>query len=227
MKYAILTKSCHCAKGLNMTNNKSKKKKRWLEWYAKYVLESVFPNRFYQLDDDERPDLQSLTLNVGIEVTSAVSSIVRENDGLFSRLTFQNPTPKNRERSLNRIRSMGGKYYDEGYMINWAGERDIKEVYSAFEDKLTKLNNGTYTIFAKQYVFIAENDLITYDYDIKEIYLELKKRQEGSTIRFDSVFLLIDWCILVEINIEAGENQQYRIDNYRALADKAFQMVNG
>lgn len=208
--------------------NKSnaKHKLRWEECYAKLVLEKVFPNRFFDLKIEDKPDLQNDSLDIGVEVTSAVPPVAKENDSLFSKLTFQNPTPEQRERNLNRIRSLGGQYYDEGVMFCWTGVRNICEVYSAFENKLKKLNGGGYTSFSKQYVFIVENDITILRDDLSKIHSELNRRQTSYSARFDSVFLNYDRSLLFEFDLNSGEYHQYRIDDYETLATEAYNMVH-
>lgn len=207
--------------------NSSDTKLRWEECYAKLMLEKLFPDRFYQLSIVDKPDLQNPDINIGIEVTTAIPSKVKENDRLFSRLTHDDGNPKHRERSLNRVAQLGGEYYEEGYMFSWAGTRDIKEVYSALENKLTKLNSGKYTPFEKQYVFITENDISIKLDCLNEIHAKFSKMQNSFSVHFDSVFLNINYSLLIEFDMKLGKDYIYRIDDFESLTDKAYHMVNG
>lgn len=210
-----------------MANIKCKNQKlRWDECCAKLVLESVFPNRFSQLVIRDKPDLQNDSLDVGIEVTSAVPPIIKENDSLFSRLTFQNPTTEQKERSLNRVRYLGGQYYDEGYMFSWAGERNISEVYAAYNNKLTKLNSGGYAPFSNQYLFLTERDIIIYPNNLNEIHNEFSRRQTQFLTGFNSVFLNLDYSLLIEFDMISHKHYQYNFEDFEALADMAFHMAN-
>ena len=122
---------------------------------------------------------------------------------------------------------MGGQYYDEGVMFSWAGVRDICEVYSAFENKLKKLNGGGYESFEKQYVFITENDISIQLDDLSKIHSEFSRRQLPYSARFDSVFLNYNQSLLIEFDLKAGEYHQYSIEDYETLADQSYHMVNG
>lgn len=48
------------------------------EAFASYVLKRVFPGKFDSLINADKPDLQSLQLDIGIEVTTAESSREKE-----------------------------------------------------------------------------------------------------------------------------------------------------
>ena len=204
----------------------AKQKLRWEECYAKLVLEKVFPDRFFDLKIEDKPDLQSTVLDVGIEVTTAIPDRVIENDRLFSRLTHDDGNPEHRNRNLNRVQQKGGQYYDEGVMFCWTGVRNICEVYSAFENKIKKLNGGGYKLFSKQYVFIVENDITIQRDDLSKIHSELNRRQTSFSARFDSVFLNYDRSLLFEFDLNSGEYHQYRIDDYETLATEAYNMVH-
>lgn len=66
--------------------NSSVSKLRWEECCAKLILERVFPERFGTLTISDKPDLQNLTLDVGIEVTTAESKAEKEMDKMFEAL---------------------------------------------------------------------------------------------------------------------------------------------
>ena len=64
--------------------NKSKsnigehEKYRYEECYAKILLERVYPEMYTDLSILDKPDLQNDVLQLGVEVTSAVPSYLRE-----------------------------------------------------------------------------------------------------------------------------------------------------
>ena len=83
-------------------------KLRWEECCAKLILERVFPERFGVLTISDKPDLQNLTLDVGIEVTTAESKAEREMDHLFSLLKNNKGTIEKKKRDKDRIEQLGG-----------------------------------------------------------------------------------------------------------------------
>ena len=206
--------------------NSSVPKLRWEECCAKLILERVFPERFGTLTISDKPDLQNFTLDVGIEVTTAESKAEREMDHLFSLLTNNKGTIEQRKRNKDRIEQLGGEYDDRGILSGPAELWDNRRIYSALENKLIKLNNGTYRTFAKQYVIITDPRGIDLD-EMSEVYSELNKRQEQFAIKFDSVFLYCFDGAIDEYDMQSGEYHRYRIDDIGSLADEARQMLKG
>lgn len=206
--------------------NSSVPKLRWEECCAKLILERVFPERFGTLTISDKPDLQNLTLDVGIEVTTAESKAEREMDHLFSLLTNNQGTFEQRKRNKDRIEQLGGEYDDRGILSGSAELWDNRRIYSALENKLIKLNNGTYRTFAKQYVFITDPRGIYLD-EMSELHSELNKRQEQFAIKFDSVFLYCFDDAIDEYDMKSGECRRYKIDDIRSIANEARQMIKG
>ena len=121
-----------------MNNNLNKRKYRWEECFAKVVLEQTFPDRFFQLEIVDKPDLQNTLFDVGVEVTTAVAETEKEKDRLFSRLVHECGTTVQRTRSKERIRQLGGTYNDIGVMTSWVDFRGLSRVYATLETKLAK-----------------------------------------------------------------------------------------
>ena len=202
------------------------KKYRWEECYAKLVLEQVLPSRFYQLDILDKPDLQNINADVGVEVTTALSESDMEKDHLFSQLEQKRGTEAQRERSKERIRQLGGIYRDEGVMASWVKYMDLTRFLSALEDKLAKLNAGGYREFDNQFVFITDINMIKSD-EMNEIWAEIAKRQEAFSKRFDSVFLYLYGGRLIEFDMKTGDVQCYVIPNVKYMAEKAYRISKG
>lgn len=113
--------------------------KHWEECFAKLVLEKVLPDRFFQLEIADKPDLQNTCASIGVEVTTAVGKAEKEKDHLFSLLVQKLGTPEQQRKSKERIRQLGGIYCEEGAMVSWVGYRDLAGIYSSLEDKLKSL----------------------------------------------------------------------------------------
>lgn len=58
----------------------------WHECFAKIMLEYVLPKEFHELKIKDKPDLQNILLDIGIEVTTAVDEKDLEMDSLFTYL---------------------------------------------------------------------------------------------------------------------------------------------
>lgn len=206
--------------------NSSVPKLRWEECCAKLILERVFPKRFGTLTISDKPDLQNLTLDIGVEVTTAVSKAEKEMDHLYSLLTNYRGTNEQRKRNIERIKQLGGEYDDRGMLLGPTELWDNRRIYEALENKLIKLNNGTYRTFAKQYVFITDPRGIYLD-EMSEVHLELSKRQEQFAVKFDSVFIYCFDGAIDEYDMLSGAYHRYRIDDIGSIANEARQMING
>lgn len=206
--------------------NSSAHKLRWEECYAKLITERIFPERFGTLTISDKPDLQNLTLDVGIEVTTAESKAEKEMDHLYSLLKNNKGTNEQRKRNIERIEQLGGEYDDRGMLLGPTELWDNRRIYEALENKLIKLNNGTYRTFAKQYVFITDPRGIYLD-EMSEVHLEFSKRQEQFAVKFDSVFLYCFDGVIDEYDMQSGEYCRYRIDDIGSIANEARQMING
>lgn len=206
--------------------NSSAPKLRWEECYAKLILERVFPKRFGTLTISDKPDLQNLTLDVGIEVTTAESKAEKEMNHLHSLLTNNKGTIEQRKRNKDRIEQLGGEYDDRGMLLGPTDLWDNRRIYETLENKLIKLNNDTYRTFVKQYVFITDPRGIYLD-EMSEVHLELSKRQEQFAVKFDSVFLYCFDGVIDEYDMQSGEYCRYRIDDIGSIANEARQMING
>ena len=70
----------------------------YYECYAKIILEALFSDRYETLSLADKPDLQNLKKDIGIEVTTAVDSKRREAEKLW--YTIANGSPREEARDL-------------------------------------------------------------------------------------------------------------------------------
>lgn len=111
--------------------NKSKsnigehEKYRYEECYAKILLERVYPEIYTDLSILDKPDLQNEVLQVGVEVTSAVPSSLREVKACWIKANNTNDM-KIKSKYVKRMEQLGYKY--TGGMQNWLKE-DIEQLY--------------------------------------------------------------------------------------------------
>lgn len=82
-------------------------KRDYNECYAKVVLESLYPEQFNGLVLADKPDLQSPSNNIGIEVTVAEKKETLEAENLYSQLPYTDFSEK--QRKIERIRQCGWK----------------------------------------------------------------------------------------------------------------------
>ena len=143
--------------------NKSKsnigehEKYRYEECYAKILLERVYPEIYTDLSILDKPDLQNEVLQVGVEVTSAVPSSLREVKACWIKANNTNDM-KIKSKYVKRMEQLGYKY--TGGMQNWLKE-DIEQLY-----ELVKNVNVGKNHFRKIIINVIEdNEIVMIDTD--------------------------------------------------------------
>ena len=104
----------------------------YYECYAKIVLEEFFG---YNLSLDDKPDLQDIQNNIGIEVTIAEKSETLEAERLYSTLFYVDE--HTREKNIKRIEQCGSKYKDG--ILSSSGTDDFNLINEAINCKREKL----------------------------------------------------------------------------------------
>lgn len=129
------------------------------ECYAKIVLESLFPDKYKDLQIVDKPDLINNSLNYGIEVTSASSKWYKEAIKLWYMMPYVDD--KRKEYYKERMKQLGVEYQGgiqawppEFYLSDKIGETPLNRVLLAFEKKVKKLNGGHYCKLQRYDIFI-------------------------------------------------------------------------
>ena len=145
--------------------NKSKsnigehEKYRYEECYAKILLERVYPEMYTDLSILDKPDLQNDVLQVGVEVTSAVPSSLREAKACWIKANNTNDK-KIKSKYVKRMEQLGYTY--TGGMQNWLKE-DIDQLYeetslvdleTSIRSKIEKIDRGWYKEFKNMDIYI-------------------------------------------------------------------------
>lgn len=145
--------------------NKSKsnigehEKYRYEECYAKILLERVYPEMYTDLSILDKPDLQNDVLQVGVEVTSAVPSSLREAKACWIKANNTNDK-KIKSKYVKRMEQLGYTY--TGGMQNWLKE-DIDQLYeetslvdleTSIRSKIEKIDRGGYKEFKNMDLYI-------------------------------------------------------------------------
>lgn len=131
----------------------------YYECYAKIILETLFSDRYETLSLADKPDLQNLKKDIGIEVTTAVDSKRREAEKLWYTMPYVKP--EKQKKNIERMRQLGVEY-TRGFQV-WNAvtisgtEIDgypIEEFIFAYQNKLQKLNEGKYKSFSCYDLFV-------------------------------------------------------------------------
>lgn len=170
----------------------SKKNLRYEECYAKVLLENLFPERYYNLEIEDRPDLIFYPKGIGIEVTDCTPKYEKEVLNLWLKIPRQRG--KCKQRSLDRLRQLGYTYREGG--IIWEAKvysenlecSPLETVFDAVSKKIKKLNDRNYKMLNEYNLFI-HSGLFIPDFLMGEFFNRLCDINQGDLI-FNSIYLL-------------------------------------
>lgn len=138
--------------------------KKYEEFFAKLVLENFFPDRYFDLELSDKPDLRNEKKRIGIEVTSSETQSDRETVRLWSE-AIRLPDGKIKDKKINRLKLLGMEYTGD---IQIGQSKCFKsfslesgpfgEFLHAVETKLDKLNRGHYAQM-EQYDLFVHSDM--------------------------------------------------------------------
>lgn len=180
----------------------SNTKYRWDECFAKLIIERIVFNNKIHFEIKDKPDLQNK--KIGIEVTTAEEKDSLEMERLYTNIEYG--LIKNKEQALKKIESLGGKI-SHGVLVHPGRSRTLKNIYNAFEGKLTIINKGTYKIFNNNYIFITDENIIQ-ENECSNIVKELVFLQNDLGYKFDKVYIYIYGDNLYEFDLR---KKSYRI----------------
>ncbi len=197
--------------------------KRYLEFYAKVIIEEFF-NLCLEVKD--KPDLQSEKENIGIELTSAENTDNKEIESLG--IDLSENKAKDRDKAINRIKSLGGEY--NGFCIIGKAishEENKARIYELLRKKLEKLNTREFKKF-------NENDLCIFStiHDItqeeQDDFLEkIEEIQSKYQYKFDNIYILLLHRIY---EIDTKENKinkrEFTKEQQFKYAERANEIIN-
>lgn len=135
------------------------------ECYAKLILETLFPERYSNLDIADKPDLRSPSNTIGIEVTSATPSSTKESERLWYTMPYV--TPQVAEKNKKRMEQLGVPYTDGvlagptiSYPTGYFEASPFVKVVDVFCAKLKKLNSGQYAEMERYDLYIEAEWLL-------------------------------------------------------------------
>lgn len=191
------------------------KKIRCEECFSKLLIESVFPGEFGNLKFGERPDLQNDELNIGIEVTTAISQDEMNISGAFSDII--SGTARNPEGSKKKIQKFGGHYDEIGIVSFPVKYRELNNIYSALEHKLNKLDN--YKEYKNQHLLITDRNFIKTE-ELKEMLETFNKIQGKYPKKFSYIFLYLRGGTLYKFDMVSKVYSIYNVSNVIELSNK-------
>lgn len=191
----------------------------YYECYAKTVLEYLFPERFSNLTMADKPDIQSLVDDIGVEVTVAESKKSIEAERLYSWL--ENTDHYRKQRNIERIKQCGAEY-KKGMLLSYGGD-NFELVNNAVDRKNKKLQSAGYASFKEYHLFIFSS---TYADDsmLQNEYVFLQNIHAGEY--WGRIYVLVPgelYCF----DFERATYERFVIDSNTQMqcAVKARQMV--
>ena len=130
------------------------------ECFAKMILEHLFPQRYIDLKIEDRPDLQDLKHQIGVEVTSAVPPEDREASSLWTSTVYMDNGPQ-KMRNIDRLAQLGVHYTggvqvwpSKSYQTDSLENSPYWALIQSFSDKIQKLNQGHYAKLNQYDLFV-------------------------------------------------------------------------
>lgn len=125
------------------------------EIYARLVLQFIDEAKYGHLVHGDKPDLQDVKHNLGVEVTQAIPDCNQEAEALYARLHNQKDEAS-KSRAIERIEQLGGKVFNH-VLFGPNGTDNFDLIIDAYKEKLRKLNAGGYKHFEHNHLFIRSD----------------------------------------------------------------------
>lgn len=194
----------------------------YYECYGKIVLEGLFPDKFINLKILDKPDLQSVCGNIGIEVTRAVRAEDIESERLYSELIYKQV--KNEQKAIKRIEKNGSSIC-EYCLIGKPSNDTFDLIKKSFENKLNKINYGDYKEIKENYLFVFSEILANEPmlFDALETFIDM---QRNMIKKFVEIFVLVPGE-LYRFKLNKNEFRIYKIssDEQRTHSNAARELV--
>ena len=129
-------------------------KYKYEECFAKIILEHLFPQRYIDLKIEDRPDLQDLEHQIGVEVTSAVPPADREASSLWTSTVYMDDGLLQRY-DLNDLLAIDQESHSKFNRDNLSVETEIQSILKVMKCKKNTL------YFSADFLFVDNNYAIS------------------------------------------------------------------
>ncbi len=202
--------------------------KRWYEAYAKMFVENIYNKSWKNcFSMQEQPDLQSETLNIGIEVTSSLDFNMHRIQHEFNKYVDNVRSEETLEKIVKKT-SPDAIFQTKPLAVGLHWNHDIQDInglISIIEDKTSK-KLPHYRHYEKNMLYIFTQNSFFGKSDIKRVWKELKNRFHNNSLKYD--FYFID-CIekVFTLNTEDGNIVEYNVsqDEMNKLNEEAKQIA--
>lgn len=180
--------------------------KRYFEIYAKKTLEYCY-NKLWENCFDvnkEKPDLQSETLNIGIEVTRALPQRNGKINSMFNK--YINRNIKYSELKT-KVESLGGSVYKIGKTTVMSPTQGLSNFKNHIDDlvyaiKIKTINKlPDYKKFSKNMLYVFTHEALLTQADIEEAFKILNLELSEYDLKYDLYFInCVDIIFVVDMN---------------------------
>ncbi|MBQ2575235.1 MAG: hypothetical protein II575_13550 [Bacteroidales bacterium] len=191
----------------------------FFERYAKIVLVDLLGEKYANLVNRDRPDLQDSDAGIGIEVTRAM---VTGRDDAISLITDMAGADDISECDIERIRKYGYSYGIHRRLMGkveeefWSLAIPLRRI---IESKVCKVANGFYGCFREFGLFVFSKDELSLEYATQTMDYTIEI-QQGNATKYATMFIFdthsLFVCdlvndIITQINVSAEQCERYYI----------------
>lgn len=191
----------------------------FFERYAKIVLVDLLGEKYANLVNRDRPDLQDSDAGIGIEVTRAM---VTGRDDAISLITDMAGADDISECDIERIRKYGYSYGIHRRLMGkveeefWSLAIPLRRI---IESKVVKVANGFYGSFREFGLFVFSKDELSLEYATQTMDYTIEI-QQGNATKYATMFIFdthsLFVCdlvndIITQINVSAEQCERYYI----------------
>lgn len=202
--------------------------KRWYEAYAKMFVENIYNKSWRNcFSMKEKPDLQSETLNIGIEVTSSLASNMYSIQHAFNEYIDKEKSEETLEKIVKKAGS-NAIFQTKPLAVGLHWDHDIQDInglINIIEDK-TSNKLPHYRHYEKNMLYIFTQNSFFSTSDIKRVWKELKDIFFDRSLKYD--FYFID-CIekVFTLNADDGSIVKYNVsqDEMNKLNEEAMRIA--
>jgi len=192
----------------------------FFERYAKIVLVDLLGEKYANLVNRDRPDLQDNEAGIGIEVTRAM---VTGRDDAISLISDMAGADDISDSDIERIRRYGYSYGIHRRLMGkveeefWSLAIPLKRI---IESKVCKVANGFYGSFHEFGLFVFSKDELSLEYATQTMDYTIEIQQKNA-IKYATMFIFdthsLFVCDLVndlitQINVNAEQCERYYME---------------
>lgn len=192
----------------------------FFERYAKIVLVDLLGDKYANLVNRDRPDLQDNEAGIGIEVTRAM---VTGRDDAISLITDMAGADDISECDIERIRKYGYSYGIHRRLMGkveeefWSLAIPLRRI---IESKVCKVANGFYGSFHEFGLFVFSKDELSLEYATQTMDYTIEI-QQGNTTKYATMFIFdthslfvcdLENDLITQINVNAEQCERYYME---------------